>query len=96
MKAVEEALFQTKVRSPQDPLNFPIRLNDKLAGVAGSASVGEWPPTDQARAVHAELKGQIEEQLGAWARIRDDDLEAFNARVAELRIPAVRLQPADD
>jgi hypothetical protein len=96
IKAVEEALFQTRVRSRQDPLNFPIRLNDKLAGVASTVGVGEWPPTDQARAVYDELHAQIQEQLDAWAGMREADLGAFNARVAELEIPAIRLGEADD
>lgn len=93
MKAVEEALYQTKNQSPQDPLNFPIRLNDKLAGVAGVASVGDWPPTDQDRAVYEELHAQVEAQLEDWARIRDTELPEFNARVAGLGVPAVRLDP---
>ena len=48
MTAIEEALYQTKNKSRQDPLNFPIRLNDKLAGLAGISEWGDWRPTDQA------------------------------------------------
>ncbi|MFP5247113.1 MAG: WD40/YVTN/BNR-like repeat-containing protein, partial [Thermoanaerobaculia bacterium] len=44
MTAIEEALYQTKNRSPQDPLNFPIRLNDKLANVASSVAYGDSAP----------------------------------------------------
>ena len=96
MKAIEEALYQTQNRSPQDPLNFPIRLNNKLASLSGTASIGDWPPTDQARAVYAELHTAIEEQLAAWAAIRESGLDAFNARVAELAVPAIRLEDAED
>jgi photosystem II stability/assembly factor-like uncharacterized protein len=96
MKAVEEALYQTQNRSRQDPLNFPIRLNDKLAGVARTAGIGDWPPTDQARAVYEELHGQVQEQLGHWEQIRSGGLAEFNSRVAELQIPAVRLDGTDD
>jgi hypothetical protein len=31
MQEIEETLYQTKNRSGQDPLNYPIRLNNKLA-----------------------------------------------------------------
>ena len=56
MTKVEEALYQTKNRSPQDPLNFPIRLNDKLNALAGSAGgFGDARPTDQAVQVKDEL-----------------------------------------
>ena len=47
MKEIEETLYQTKNRSGQDPLNFPIRLNNKLASVGGTASGGDYRPTDQ-------------------------------------------------
>lgn len=96
MKAVEEALYQTRNRSNQDPLNFPIRLNDKLAGVASGVDVGDWPPTDQARAVHAALHEQVAAQLALWSSVRDAGLAGFNQRVAELAVPAVRLEEASD
>ncbi len=44
---VEEALYQTKNQSSQDPLNFPIRLNNKLAALGGVVSQAETPPNEQ-------------------------------------------------
>src|SRR5258708_5055105 len=41
MTEVEEALYQTKNQSSQDPLNFPIRLNNKLAALGGVVSQSE-------------------------------------------------------
>ena len=32
---VEEEVYNTKLRSGQDPLNFPIRLNNKIAALQG-------------------------------------------------------------
>src|SRR6185436_19529031 len=55
MTAVEEALYQTKNKSRQDPLNYPIRLNDKLNALATSAGSGDYRPTDQQVAVKARL-----------------------------------------
>ena len=63
LKGIEETLHQTKSQSRQDPLNFPIRLNDKLAGVMGIARRGDREPTAGARAVAGELSAAIEEQL---------------------------------
>src|SRR5437870_8719558 len=56
---VEEALYQTKNQSSQDPLNFPIRLNNKLAALMGVVARSETPPNDQSFAVNDELVGQI-------------------------------------
>ena len=49
MTAVEEALYQTKNRSGQDPLNFPIRLNNKLADLVGQVVAGNYAPTDRSK-----------------------------------------------
>lgn len=37
---VEEALYQTKNRSPQDLLNYPIKLNNRLSALVSVASTG--------------------------------------------------------
>jgi predicted nucleic acid-binding Zn-ribbon protein len=90
MTAVEEALYQTKNKSSQDPLNFPIRLNDKLAGVADSASSGSYAPTAQQIEVRDELMVQIDAQLATLKAIWDTDLPAFNKLVKEKDVPAVK------
>ena len=60
LDGIEKALYQTKLEARQDPLNFPIRLNDKLAGVMGTAAVGDHPPTASAVAVRDELVARID------------------------------------
>jgi photosystem II stability/assembly factor-like uncharacterized protein len=60
---VEEAIYQTKNRSGQDPLNYPIRLNDKLAGVLSNISGGDFRPTKQSYEVFAMLAKQLDVQL---------------------------------
>jgi photosystem II stability/assembly factor-like uncharacterized protein len=89
LTAIEEALYQTKNQSRQDPLNFPIRLNNKLAAVASTASVGDYRPTDQAVAVKEELTAAIDAELAKLDTILETDLPAFNDLVREKAIPAV-------
>ena len=86
---IEEALYQTKNQSRQDPLNFPIRLNNKLAGVAGTASIGDFRPTDQAIEVKNTLTSQIDAQLTQLRTIMETDLPAFNEMVRNAAVPAV-------
>jgi photosystem II stability/assembly factor-like uncharacterized protein len=90
MTAIEEALYQTKNRSPQDPLNFPIRLNDKLANVADSASYGDFAPTAQQRAVATQLISQIDAQLAQLNALWASDLPALNALVKQSEVPAIK------
>ncbi|HEX6640081.1 MAG TPA: glycosyl hydrolase, partial [Thermoanaerobaculia bacterium] len=90
MTAIEEALYQTKNRSSQDPLNFPIRLNDKLASVAESASIGDFAPTAQHRAVYAQLVQQIDAELAKLKALWATDLPALNALVKQSEVVAVQ------
>jgi len=87
---IEKALYQTQNRSRQDPLNFPIRLNDKLAGLYGSASGGDLGPTEGAVRVRDQLFAAIDEQLKALEGIWAADLPSLNAQVKEADVPAIQ------
>ncbi|QXD15861.1 glycosyl hydrolase [Rhodocaloribacter litoris] len=89
LTAIEEALYQTKNRSRQDPLNFPIRLNNKLAALGSTVAAGDYRPTDQAYAVKAELTAQIDAELARLDTVLTTDLPAFNDLVREKAVPAV-------
>ena len=90
---VEEALYQTKNQSSQDPLNFPIRLNNKLAALAGVVSRSETPPNEQSYAVYEELVGQIDANLQKLAQIMKSDVPTFNRLVRDQNIPAIVVKP---
>ena len=94
LTAIEETLYQTRNQSSQDPLNFPIRLNNKLAALAGVVSGGEYAPTEQSYAVYDELVVQIDAQLQQLAKLLKTDLPAFNQLVREQNIPAVVVHPS--
>ncbi|MDV7137477.1 glycosyl hydrolase [Maribacter sp. TH_r10] len=83
---VEKALYQTKNRSGQDPLNFPIRLNNKLGHLNSLVAIDDFPPTDQDIAVKNELTAQINEQLKAFDAVVDKELKEFNAAFNELKL----------
>ncbi len=89
MTKVEEALYQTKNQSGQDPLNFPIRLNNKLSALGSAASFGDFRPTDQAVVIKNELTAAIDAELTKLRAIMESDLPAFNKLVREREVPAV-------
>ncbi|MBL8726016.1 MAG: glycosyl hydrolase [Planctomycetes bacterium] len=90
LTAVEEALLQTKAKSSQDVLNFPIRLTDKLLGVQGAVESAEFGPTAGQREVADSLIAAIETQLATLERTRGERLGAFNALARELAVPHVK------
>ena len=75
---IEKALYQTKNRSGQDPLNFPIRLTNKLGHLNSLVSMGDFAPTAQDIAVKNELTQKIETQLKAFNDIITNEVKAFN------------------
>ncbi len=76
---IEKALYQTKNRSNQDPLNFPIRLTNKLAHLNSLVSLDDFPPTAQDIAVKNEMTTKINTQLAAFDALVDEEMKAFNA-----------------
>jgi hypothetical protein len=89
MTRIEEALYQTKNKSGQDPLNYPVRLNNKLAALAYEASLSDYKPTTQVKAVYKEITGQIDEQLNALKKVFEESIPQFNELVRSKKINAV-------
>jgi photosystem II stability/assembly factor-like uncharacterized protein len=89
LTAVEEALYQTKNQSNQDPLNFPIRLNNKLAALAGYVASTDMAPTEGAQSVYNDLVAKIDAQLGTLRTLLTTDVAAYNKLVREQDVPAV-------
>ncbi|MDB9754676.1 glycosyl hydrolase [Winogradskyella sp.] len=79
LSTIEKELYQTQNRSGQDPLNFPIRLTNKLGHLNALVRMGDFAPTEQDIAVKNELSAKIETQLKAFNTILNDEVKAFNA-----------------
>ena len=89
LAAVEEAIYQVRNRSSQDPLNFPIRINNRLAALRRSVETGDNRPTDAAYEIFRVLSVELQAQLDALAAIERTDLAAFNRMLRSAKLPAV-------
>jgi hypothetical protein len=89
LTAIEETLYQTKARSGQDVLNYPIKLNDKLAGVFETANSGYAAPSRQAKDVYAELAAQVDRELALLRTIKTKDIPAFNELIRQKSLPVI-------
>jgi len=76
--AVEEDLYQVRNRSNQDPLNFPIKLNNQLAALMRVIGTGDGRPTDQSYEVFKELSAELDVQLSRLKSIEGTELGALN------------------
>lgn len=89
LTAVEETLHQTKIRSGQDALNFPIRLNNKLAALSSFVDSADYGPTAAAYVVYTDLTAQIDVQLARYAAIKSQDVADFNKQYAAKGLPII-------
>jgi len=89
--AVEADIYQVKNRSGQDPLNFPIRVNNRLANLMSMAEQGDGRPGNNFPEVFGilvdELKGYTDRLDAVW----DTDLAAVNRELERLGLEAIEV-----
>jgi S-adenosylmethionine hydrolase len=91
LSKVEEALYQTKNQSRQDPLNYPIKLNNKLGHLMTLSSIGDYQPTEQAIAFKEEVFKEIDAAIEEFDRIREQMIPELNQMAREADIKAVTM-----
>jgi photosystem II stability/assembly factor-like uncharacterized protein len=92
MTAIEEALIQTKAKSDEDVLNFPVRLNNHLVALGGVVGSADTAPTKQSYEVFDMVSKQVDEQLDRWQSIVSTDVVAYNSLMKQQEVPAVILK----
>ncbi len=92
LTTIEEALHQTKAKSDQDVLNYPIRLDDKLAGLYKFASSGNTAPAQQGKETFAELSAQTDVQLNKLKQLLEEELPNLNQQIRDKSLPAIGLK----
>jgi photosystem II stability/assembly factor-like uncharacterized protein len=81
LSAIEENLYQVKNQSSQDPLNFPIKLNNRLASLGRSIETGEGKPTDGAYKVYNELSAELTKELKSLdVLLANEKVKSFNTK----------------
>ncbi len=88
LSAVESEIYQVKNQSGQDPLNYPIKLNNKIAALSGVAASADARPTDQTREVFKILSAQLDAQL-ARLNTAMQGLSSINADLKSAGLPEI-------
>lgn len=91
MTKIEETLYQTKSKSGQDPLNYPIRLNNKLAHLNSLTRIGNYAPTQQAIDFKNEITKEIDVELAKLNALFTNGVKELNQKVKESDIDLIQL-----
>ena len=89
LSMVEDSIYQTKNRSGQDPLNYPIRLNNKLSALAGVVAGTDARPTDQSYSVFNTLSAQLDRELMTLTRALDALLPKLNVALQQIGLAVI-------
>jgi len=89
---VESEIYQVKNQSNQDPLNFPIKLNNKLAALMGVVEGSENRPTEQSYQVYDHLSGLLQAELDRLAVILRENVGAFNSRLEGMGLDPIKME----
>jgi photosystem II stability/assembly factor-like uncharacterized protein len=85
LSAVEEEIYQVRNQSNQDPLNFPIKTNNRLASLLRVAVTGEGRPTGNVEPIFAELTAELQGHSDRLNKTVADQLPAFNRMLTRIK-----------
>jgi photosystem II stability/assembly factor-like uncharacterized protein len=91
LSAVEGEVYQVRNQSSQDPLNYPIKLNNKLAALLGVVGSSEGRPQRQSLVVFDTLSKELAVQLDRMRRALDTQLPKLNAALRGAGIPEIEV-----
>ncbi|MBI2835589.1 MAG: glycosyl hydrolase [Acidobacteria bacterium] len=92
LTTIENSIHQTKNKSLQDPINYGIKLNNRLAFLMYDQGLGDFRPTRQAEEVRVELTKKIDAELEQLSKVIVANVDPLNKMLKELGIEAVSVK----
>ena len=89
LSEVEESIYQVRNQSGQDPLNFPIKVNNRLATLLRTVTTGDGKPIGAARPIFNDLSAELKVETDRLANVVREDLTKLNAELKRLGLKEV-------
>jgi photosystem II stability/assembly factor-like uncharacterized protein len=93
LSAIEEEIYQVRLQSSQDPLNFPIKLNNKIAALQGVIEAADVKPTEQAYSVFRTLSNSLDEHLGRLDTATKTKMPSVNQLLQRQKVDPIKAEP---
>ncbi|HKS07790.1 MAG TPA: glycosyl hydrolase [Gemmatimonadaceae bacterium] len=93
LDVVEDSIYQVRNQSGQDPLNYPIRVNNRLGTLLRSVTTGDGAPIGNAEAIFTDLIGELKVHTDKLSQVLRVDLPALNVELARLGLERVSIGP---
>ncbi len=92
LTAVENNIHMTKNQSRQDPLNYGIRINNRLAFLMADSQRGDYPPTNQAREFFMEIKKELNLEISALDKLINTYVGQINSKISDSQIKMISIK----
>jgi hypothetical protein len=90
LSETEGQIYQVRNQSGQDPLNFPIKINNRLASLLSVVNRGDTRPSSNIPAIFKGLVADLKVHTDALAKITASGVPAFNKEAARLGLEPIK------
>jgi hypothetical protein len=85
LSVVEEEIYQVRNQSNQDPLNFPIKINNRFASLLRVVTTGEGRPTGNVEPIFNDIVEELKVQTDKLQQVVSTDLPALNRMLQRIK-----------
>ncbi len=96
MSEIENNIHMTKNQSYQDPLNYGIRINNRLAFLMADQQRGDYPPTDQAIEFKAEVEKELDKELQDLKTLLEERIKKINNLIEDKGLKMLKLESSSE
>ena len=89
LDVLENNIHMTKNQSRQDPLNYGIRINNRLAFLMADSQRGDYPPTDQSLEFFKEVTKELDTEINALDSLLENYIPKINSQVSENKVKMI-------
>ena len=93
LSEIEAEIYQVRLQSSQDPLNFPIKLNNKIAALQGIVESADVKPTEQTYSMFRTLSNKLDEQLQKLDTTITGKMPAANQQLQRQKVDPIKREP---
>jgi hypothetical protein len=93
LTAVEVQLYQVKLQSTKDPLNFPVKLNNKLAALQTIVESADAKPTVQSVQMFRTLVGRVTDEMNKLDAAIKTQLPQVNGMLQRQKLATIKAEP---
>jgi photosystem II stability/assembly factor-like uncharacterized protein len=93
LSRIEGEIYQVKNQSSQDPLNYPIKLNNKVAALQGVVESADVAPTEQTYSMFRTLGSRLDEELSTLDSVVKARISAVNQLLQRQKLDPIKPEP---